>query len=40
MMRTLGAAVGAVLVLLFLGIVATRLTWHNPTTQPTQEVRR
>jgi len=32
-MRTLGAAVGAVLILLFLAICASKLTWHDPTTQ-------
>jgi hypothetical protein len=40
-MRTLGAAVGAVLILLFLAICASKLTWHDPTAQETAaEVRR
>jgi hypothetical protein len=34
MMKTLGAAVGAVLVLLFLVSVASRLTWSAPDDDP------
>jgi hypothetical protein len=41
MMRTLGAAVGAMLILLFLALCAAKLTWHDPTTQEAAaEVRR
>jgi hypothetical protein len=41
MMRTLGAAVGAMLILLFLAICAAKLTWHDPTSHdPVAEVRR
>ena len=33
MIKTIGAAVGAVLILLFLAICAGKLTWHDPTQQ-------
>jgi hypothetical protein len=41
MIKTIGAAVGATLILLFLAICAAKLTWHDPGTQePVSEARR